>query len=196
MENVVKKLTQISRWLSWAGGALFLASAVLISLDVVFRALFRSTLFESFELSSYAFAIATSLGLAYTLATKGHIRIEVIYNLFGLRTRAVLDVVALASLSIVATVLVYWCSQTVLQNAAMGARSNSSLAMPLVAPQSVWLLGMIWFAIVCFVLAAAGLVWLLRRKFVEVHQALGVGSLQEEISANVDISAIQLPKAG
>jgi TRAP-type C4-dicarboxylate transport system permease small subunit len=196
MDDIIKRLTQISRWFCWAGGALFLASAVLISLDVVFRALFRSTLFESFELSSYAFAIATSLGLAYTLATKGHIRIEVIYNLLGLRFRALLDVLALGSLSVVAAVLVYWCLQTVLQNAAMSARSNSSLAMPLVAPQSVWLLGMVWFAIVCFVLAATGLVWLLRRRFVEVHQVLGVGSLQEEISANVDISTVQTPPAG
>jgi TRAP-type C4-dicarboxylate transport system permease small subunit len=196
MEDVVRKFTRISRWLSWVGGALFLVSAVLISLDVVFRALFRSTMFESFELSGYAFAIATSLGLAYTLATKGHIRIEVIYNRFNLRTRAVFDVVALGSLSVVAAVLFYWCLQTVLQNAAMGARSNSSLAMPLVAPQSVWLLGIAWFAVVSLVLAATGFVWLLRRKFTEVHQALGVGSLQEEISANVDISAVQPPKAG
>lgn len=189
MTRIVAGLTRTSQVLAWIGGALILCSAVLISLDVVVRALFRSTLFESFELSGYAFAIATSLGLAYTLITKGHIRIEVLYNALGLRLRAALDLVALLALSVVSTVWGYWCLQTVLQNLAMGARSNSSLAAPLALPQSLWWLGIAWLAIVSWVLTACAVVWMAQRRVSELHRTLGVGSLQEEISANVDLPA-------
>ncbi len=40
---------RISRWFAWGGGALILASAVPITLDVMFRNLTKSTFFESFE---------------------------------------------------------------------------------------------------------------------------------------------------
>lgn len=196
MTRIVAGLTRVSQWLAWAGGAMILGSAILISLDVAVRALFRSTLFESFELSSYAFAIATSLGMAYTLVTKGHIRIEVIYNTLTLPVRAVLDVVVLLSLGAVTAVWSYWCLQTVLQNAAMDARSNSTLAMPLVVPQSLWWIGIAWFAVVSWVLALCGVVWLWQRRTEHLHRSLGVGSLQEEISANVDLPAASAQQAG
>ncbi len=183
---MMKSLTLVSRWLAWIGGALILASAILVSLDVVFRTLFRSTVFESFELSSYAFAIATSLGMAFALMTKAHIRIEVAYNALGLKWRGFLDVLAFASLAAVALVLAYWCLQVVVQNGEMGARSNSSLALPLILPQSIWLIGIAWFAIVSLALALVGLAWLVRRQFRDIHDALGVGSLQEEISASIE----------
>jgi len=188
---MTKSLTLVSRWLAWIGGALILASAILVSLDVVFRTLFRSTVFESFELSSYAFAIATSFGLAYALVTKAHIRIEVVYNALGLRWRGFLDVLAFASLAAVALVLAYWCLQVVLQNGAMGARSNSSLALPLIIPQSIWFIGIAWFAIASLLLALSGLAWLVRREFRAIHEALGVGSLQEEIQASIEPPPIQ-----
>ncbi len=195
MTRIVAGLTRISQWLAWVGGALILGAAVLISLDVVVRALFRSTLFESFELSSYAFAIATSLGMAYTLVTKGHIRIEVIYNTLTLPIRAVLDVVVLLSLSAVTATWSYWCLQTVLQNAAMDAHSNSSLAMPLAVPQSLWWIGIAWFAVASWALTICGVVWLLQRRTEHLHRSLGVGSLQEEISANVDLPAAPASRA-
>ena len=80
--------TGVSRALASLGGAMLLVSAVLISLDVVFRAAFKLNLFESFELSTYAFAISTSLGMSYALVTRAHIRIELLYVKMPLKGRA------------------------------------------------------------------------------------------------------------
>lgn len=186
MDGATKLVARVSRWFAWGGGALILASAVVITLDVIVRAVFNSTYFESFELSGYAFAIATSFGLAYALVSKAHIRIEVVYTRLGLKSRAILDVFAFSSLSAISLVLAYWCLQTVLQNGEMGARSNSTLAVPLAIPQAAWFFGLGWFAVVSTVFAICGAAWLVRGRIAKVHQTLGVGSLQEEISANVE----------
>lgn len=175
---------RVSRWLAWVGGALLLLCAILVSLDVVFRALLKATFFESFELSTYAFAIATSLGMSYALASRAHIRIEAAYILMPVRWRGWLDVVAYAVLAACAAVLLYWCGMAVLGNLQSGARSNSSLAVPLVVPQAVWLLGLAWFALLALLHALYGAWLCLRGQPEAAHQRLGVSSLEDEIRAS------------
>lgn len=174
----------VSRWLAWIGGAMMLACAILVSLDVVVRALFKATLFESFELSTYAFAIATAMGMSYALVSRAHIRIEVLYTMLRPRQRGWFDVFAYALLALCAGVLLYWCGHVVIGNYQSGARSNSSLALPLALPQGIWLLGLGWFCLVAVLYALYGLVQCLRRRPEAAHQRLGVASLEEEIVAS------------
>ena len=177
---------RISRWFAWGGGALILASAALITLDVIFRNLTKSTFFESFELSGYAFAISTSFGLAFAFFSKAHIRIEVLYNLAPRKARAWLDVASVLVLAVIALVLAYWCTQAMLQNASSGARSNSTLGLRIAIPQAIWLAGLAWFA---FVVTTTGLVALVRAatgRTDKVTAELGVSTLDEEISASMD----------
>jgi len=176
---------RVSRWLAWVGGAMLLSSAALISLDVIFRALWKVSYFESFELSTYAFAIATAMGMSYALVSKAHIRIELLYVLLPLRARAWFDVLAYGGLAVVAGVTLYFCGLTVWGNLQIGARSNSSLSLPLAIPQGLWLLGLAWFALLAAGYALFGLWQALRGRHDLVQQRLGVAALQEEIKASV-----------
>lgn len=187
---------RISRWFAWGGGALILASAVLITLDVLARNLYESTFFESFELSGYAFAIATAFGLAYAFFTRAHIRIEVLYNLVPARARAWLDVFSVLCLALIALTLVYWCAQTVMQNGASGARSNSTLGLRIVFPQAIWLFGLAWFALAVTVAALVAVVRLARGRLQAIAADLGIGSLEEAINASVDAPAGSTGPAG
>ena len=187
--------TRISRWFAWGGGAMILGSAVLITLDVIFRNLVKTTYFESFELSGYAFAISTSFGLAYAFFSKAHIRIEVIYNLLPKKARAWFDVVSVLTLAAIALTLTYWCADTVLQNGASGARSNSTLGLLLVIPQSIWLLGLAWFAFVVSSTAAVALVRALFGRIDAITAELGVSTLDEEVSASLDAPVDAVRKA-
>lgn len=121
--NSVQFVTAVSRSLARLGGLLILVCAFLISLDVVFRNVFKLAIFESYELTGYGIAMATAFGLSWALVTKAHIRIEVIYNLLGIKPRAYLDICALAALSVVAVVLVYYGALVALDNWELGARS-------------------------------------------------------------------------
>ncbi len=185
MNNLLKWSNQVSRWLAWIGGAALLLSAILISLDVIFRAAWKVTFFESFELSGYAFAIATATGMSYALVSKAHIRIELLYVKLPEKWRAWMDVWSYGAMAVVSGVLLYWCSQTVLGNFQSGARSNSSLAIPLAWPQAFWLVGIAWLALVAAIYALFGLVKCLGGKHGEAHRRLGMASLEEEIETEM-----------
>lgn len=185
MNALMKWCSTCSRWLAWLGGLALLCSAVLISLDVVFRAIWNANYFESFELSTYAFAIATATGMSYALVSKAHIRIELLYIKLSPKWRAWLDVWAYTGLAVVSITLVYWCAQTVIGNLDTGARSNTSLAIPLAIPQSMWLLGLLWLAVVSTLFALFGLIKVITGRHEEANHKLGMASLQEEIEAGI-----------
>lgn len=175
-----------SQWLAWIGGGLMLASAVLISLDVITRNLFASTFFESFELSTYALAATVSFGFAYALTSKAHIRIEVVYILLAPPIRRALDLLAILALFAVTLALGWFGAQTALESWSLGARSNSALSVPLAIPQGIWVAGLVWFCIATGLLALRAVVNLARGRSDLVEQEVGVASLAEEIEASTE----------
>lgn len=194
MTTKTSAVATASRVLAWIAGLLMLLAAVLVSLDVLARNLLASTFFESFELSTYAFAISVTLGLSYALTSKAHIRIEVVYNLLPSKIRVVLDFFAIASLAAAASVLFWFASQTVLDSYDIGARSNTTLGVPMVVPQGIWLAGLGWFAVTAFWLAGRAVANVVRGRPGEVAREIGVAALQEEIDHNSRNS--EMPAAG
>lgn len=186
MNRSTPPVVAISRFLAWVAGALILVSAVMVSVDVITRSIMRATFLESFELSSYAFAAAVTLGLAYTLTSRTHIRIEVVYSLFRRPTRIALDLVAIFLLAFVAIALAWFAGQTVLFTFEMGARSNTSLGIPMVIPQGVWLAGLIWFALTAVWLSVRSVLHLLARRHNQVSREIGVLALHEEIEEEIE----------
>lgn len=181
MESFLRWCSSVSRWLAWFGGATLLLSAGLISLDVIFRGLWNVTYFESFELSTYAFAIATAMGMSFALVSKAHIRIEIVYVNLPPRWRAWLDVFSYVGLALTTGVLLYWATQTVWANWEMGARSRSALAVSLYIPQSLWLLGLFWFALLAFAYAIYGLMLCITGRYNKAAQLMGMSTLEEEV---------------
>lgn len=189
MQATVDFIARISRLFARLGGLLILLAAVLVSLDVIFRNLFKWTLFESFELSGYAVAIAVTFGFAWSLVSKAHIRIEVIYNALPIKPRGVLDVLALGALAVVAVVLAYWAGHVAWDSYAMGAHSNSTLAVPMAWPQGLWFLGLVWFSVCAVALFLVALYGVCAARFKEVQALFGVASVEEEIELSVDSNA-------
>jgi len=177
---------RISRWLVWGSGALLLACAVLVTLDVLTRKLFRVTFFESVELSQYAFAITISLSLAYALTAKTHIRIDAAFPLFGRKLRAVLDVIAILAMTGLAAGFAYYSWQVTAQTFNMpgrllGAASASSLQFPIVIPQAIWAIGFTWFFLVCLLYLVRS-AWALARWDISTVDALvGIPSMVSEL---------------
>jgi TRAP-type C4-dicarboxylate transport system permease small subunit len=192
MNTSVQFVTLVSRYLARMGGLLILLSAILVSLDVIFRNLFKLSIFESFELSGYAFAIATSLGLAWALISKAHIRIEVLYNALPLKARSLLDVCALAVLTAVAASFAYYGVQVVGDSVELGARSNSTLHVPLAIPQALWLLGLLWFALCSLVLWGFAVRSVITGQHQQVQSMLGIASVAEEVEASMEGVEIDL----
>lgn len=173
-----------SRLLAWLGGALILLAAILVTLDVLVRNLFGSGMFQSFELSTYAFAVSVAFGFAYALVSKAHIRIEVVYSRLPALLQRLLDVVAIATLFGCAFATAWYAFQTLAQSWSFGAVSNSSLAMPLILPQGLWFAGLAWFALTAFVLTLRGIAQFVSGRHERLKQEIGVATLEEEIAVS------------
>ncbi|MFA7437921.1 TRAP transporter small permease subunit [Castellaniella sp.] len=179
--NTSSFVIAVSRVLAWLAGLLLLASALIVSIDVITRGLVSLTFLQSFELSSYAFAAAVTLGLAYTLISRTHIRIEVIYVLLKPRLRAVLDLLAISTMAVTAIALAWFSFQTVWYSWSINSHSNTTLAVPLALPQGIWLLGIIWFAFTAVWLTVRSIRHLIRGQYRLLASEIGVLALQDEL---------------
>ncbi len=186
MNSTVEFVSRVSRIFARVGGILILLTAVLVSLDVIFRNAFQLSVFESYELATYAIALAITFGFSWALVSKAHIRIEVIYNALPLKPRCWLDVVALGVMAVVVVVLTYWAGQVVLDSYEMSARSNTTLAIPMAIPQGLWLLGLVWFSITSVALLGVAVWGVATKRYEVVQEHFGLASVEEEIELGVD----------
>lgn len=173
---------RLSRVAAWAGGALLLLSAGLISVEVVLRKAFALSIGGADELSSYALAIGSSWAFAYALFRKAHVRVDVLYTRLPLQVRAALDVVSLALLSTITYLLArhgYEVFNTSLQRQ---ATANTPLQTPLWIPQGLWFTGLVWFALATALLFVRTAWALARGHWKTVQHLAGTSTLEQELT--------------
>lgn len=194
MERLLAALRGITRVSAWFAGALILIAAVLIGVDVVLRAVFRTSIGGADLLAGYALAIGTAWGIGIALVDRAHIRIDSLYGLFPRTARLVLDFVGLG-LFIGFFAFAGWHGLGVLeQSLKSGSRSQSALQIPTAIPQFMWLAGLAVSLVVGVALLVAGAVLLIRGKVAAATHILSTRSGQEEVAE--EIAAMQTGKGG
>jgi TRAP-type C4-dicarboxylate transport system permease small subunit len=169
----------------WFGGALLIAAAVLVGVEVVIRKVFSLSIGGADELSGYALAISTSWALAFALLERAHIRIDSLYVHMPVRLCAVLDIVGLVLL-IAFFALITWYGFGVFQTSyRLNAESLSPLSTPLVVPQALWFLGLVMFLVIALVLLARALTALVTGDLVTLRRLVGSRTLREEVAAEI-----------
>ena len=184
-----------SRGAALAGGLLILAAAVLVSVDVILRKLLSVTLGGADELSGYALAIGSAWSFAFVLLHRGNVRIDALYQHLPQALAAVCDLLAIGSLLAFVS-LVTWHGGSVLEHSwSVGARSNSSLAVPLALPQALWWIGYAWFVVCGLVLLLRGLIAFVGADWKDVNRLIGARSIEEEAAEELS-SAVSSLGAG
>ena len=176
---------RLTRFGPWFGGALILAAAVLIGVDVTLRKFFNASIGGADELAGYALALGTAWSLGAALLDRAHIRIDSLYVLLPRWLRLSLDFAGLA-LFIAFFGLIAWHGWSVVQRSWMsGSRSQSALATPTVIPQSLWLLGLALFFVVGLALLAHAAILIARRNASAAEQAISTRSAAEEVQEEI-----------
>jgi len=175
----------ISRGGAVAGGAMLLMASIVICIDIALRYSLAWTVGGADELSGYALAISSAWGFSAALLTRSHIRIDTVYVRVRPRLRAALDLLSLTCL-VFFFALVTWHAWGVLQQShASDSHSLSDIQMPLVVPQTLWVLGLVFFVAVSLLLLARGLHALvlgrLDRFFALIGSKSAVAEAEEEI---------------
>ena len=176
---------RIARAGTWFGGALLIAAALLIGVEVVIRKVFSLSIGGADELSGYALAISSSWALAFTLLERAHIRIDSLYIHLPVRWCALLDILGLVLL-IAFFALVTWYGFGVFRTSyALDAESLSPLSTPLVVPQALWVLGLVMFLAIALLLLVRALAALACADLATVRRLIGSRTVREEVAAEI-----------
>ncbi|MDF3075049.1 MAG: transporter small permease [Alphaproteobacteria bacterium] len=170
----------IARRMVWVGGALLLAAATTVSVDVIVRKLFTLSLGGADELSGYAFAIGVAWALPFALLQRANIRIDALYAKLPARIAALLDVVALVALAVFVTVLTRYAWEVVAGSWRLNALSNSALNVPLWIPQGIWFLGLTLFLLTVLLLTLRTMLALASGDLALVRELAGARGIEEE----------------
>ena len=186
MSPLLKLAGAVARAGAWFGGALIIASAFLVGIEVVIRKAFDLTIGGADELSGFALAISTSWALAFTLVERAHIRIDSLYVRLPVRVCALLDLLGLALLTAFMALITWYGFGVFRTTYELGARSLSPLGTPLGVPQLLWVLGFVMFLAIALVVFVRALAALVTGDLATVQGLVGSRSVDEEIEAELE----------
>ena len=185
MDAAIALARRLTRFGLWFGGALILAAAVLIGIDVTLRKVFNASIGGADELAGYALALGTAWSLGAALLERAHIRIDSLYVLFPRPLRLALDFVGIALLIAFFGLIARHGWNVVAQSWVSGSRSQSALQTPTVIPQSVWLVGLALFFVIGVVLLVYAITLLARGKTADAERAISTRSAAEEVEDEI-----------
>ena len=186
-QSTQDRLTDISRVAVWVGGGALLLSAVMVTLDVLARKMFAITISGSDEISGYVFAAGTTWAYSYCLFTRANIRIDALYNILDLRTRALLDILGLLLLLYYIYLLFTNAWGMFAENWEFSSTAQTTLATPLWIPQVFWISGLGFFLVCLAFVSTRCLASLIRGDWQTIHDVAGVKSVAEEIDEETHV---------
>jgi TRAP-type C4-dicarboxylate transport system permease small subunit len=166
--------------MNYAAGWLFIVCAFFVTFDVIGRKLVGVTSQGTTEITGYMLACGITWGLAHALATRSHIRVDMLVSKLPLGLRAPMHVLALSFLTVMIFFVVWRAWAVVFESWEFGARDTSALSIPLIGPQGLWALGITVFFALIVVMLAEVLILLARRRVETIDRMLGARSLEEE----------------
>lgn len=195
LDTALAAAQRVARAGALGGGLLILAAALGVSVDVTLRKLANTTLGGADELSGYALAIGSTWSFAFVLLARGHVRIDALYQHLPRKLAAACDLVAIIALLAFASLIAWHGAGVLAQSWQLGARSNSSLAVPLAVPQALWWLGYAGFVACAALLLLRAAAALLAGDFAAANRLIGARSIEEEAAAEL-ANALAARRAG
>jgi TRAP-type C4-dicarboxylate transport system permease small subunit len=180
LERRRRAVERVGRVMNAAAGWLFIAGALFVTFDVLGRRLVGVSSQATVEITGYLLATGLTWGLTEALASRAHIRVDVLVRRLPLGLRAWMHALALAFLAVLAFFLVWRGWALVYESWEFGARDSSAFSIPLVPPQGMWALGFTVFFVLTGLLLLEVLVLLALRRPDAVDRLLGPRTLEEE----------------
>jgi TRAP-type C4-dicarboxylate transport system permease small subunit len=161
LDATQRALDRLVLWTGYLAGALFFGLAFFVTYDVLARTWGQTislpTTRVTDEISGYILVLAATWGLAYTLRTNAHVRIDVLLPYMPPPLRALADVLAMVVMACFAALFAWRIWILVEDSWETGIRSSTYLLMPLWVPQVILGVGFSLLAAAAIVAALADL---------------------------------------
>ena len=92
VRRILKVIDLANEKLAWMGGYVLLIAMILVPYEVVMRYIFNSPTSWSMEMTQFLFCTMVVLGGGWVLLTGSHVNVDIIYNRFGIRARAIISI--------------------------------------------------------------------------------------------------------
>ena len=170
-----------------ACGWWLIALSAITCVEMLGRKLFGFSLQGVDEIGSYTYGIVGAFGFAYTLITRSHTRVDFLLSRFSPRVQALLNLLAMLTLTALAVLCLWRGLHVVLESVDMKSTAATPLATPMWIPQTIWLAGYALFAAVSLLAAWLALQLFAKGRRAQLNDQFGPQTLDEEIEAETEV---------
>lgn len=185
MENPVSRIVEpLARWAAIACGWGTLVLAAAITVEIVGRKLFAFSFHGIDDIGGYVLAVTATVGASYTMAVRGHTRIDVFLVRMPAGLQRFLNALAMAALAVFAVFAAWRGSVVLAESLEFKSVATNPLQTPLWQPQSLWLAGIVLFALIALAYALHALI-LYARGSPRLNRLYGPVGAREELEAEL-----------
>ena len=184
-----RRVERLGYAMNCAAGWLFVACAFFVSFDVFARR-FGVSSKGTTEITGYMLAFGITWGLTHALATRSHIRVDMLLQKMPLGLRAYMHAAAVTFLAVMAFFFAWRGWAMVLESWEFSARDTSALSIPLILPQGLWAIGLTVFFLLSAILLVEIALLLARGAGERVDRLLSPRTLDEETREALEAAAL------
>jgi TRAP-type C4-dicarboxylate transport system permease small subunit len=189
MTNPISRVVEpIARTAAILCGYAVLLLSIAVSIEIVGRKLFGFTFQGTDDMGGYALAITSVVGASYTMAMRGHTRVDVFLVRMPPTWQRVLNTLAMVTMAAFATYAAWRGLSVLKESIEFQSVASNPLQTPLWQPQGLWFIGLALFALISIAYAIHALL-LLVRGAPELNRLYGPASAQDELEAELTARA-------
>ena len=173
-------------------GVIFLALAVVVTVETLARKLFNVSLQGADELGGYALAVGCTIAFSLALMGRNHIRVDVFHEMLPPRVQGWLNWIAMVAMAAFAIFIAVVAFKVIGDTLSYRSTAPTPWQTPLIWPQSVWYAGLVVFALLATGYALRASRLLLAGDLATLNRDFHPKSAKEELKAELeDLSARQ-----
>lgn len=147
MKNIIRVIDAFNRLVGNALGWLCVLMTLAVVYEVVARYFFNAPTLWSMEINQFLFCTLSLAGVGYCLLQDQHVRVDLFYQHYSEKTRAIVEMVTFPVILMLCVVLIYFGGREFLSALIEHKTSNSVMEFPLwpawfMVPFAGFLLGM------------------------------------------------------
>lgn len=185
MEDPVSRVVEpVARVAAIVCGYAVLLLALAVSVEIVSRKLFSHSFPGTDDIGGYVLAIIAVIGASYTMAKRGHTRVDIFLVRMPPSWQRVLNLLAMVSMAAFAIFAAWRGSNVLLESIEFQSVASNPLQTPLWQPQLLWLIGLVLFAVISLAYALHALLLFVRGDPL-LNRYYGPTSVKDELEAEL-----------
>jgi len=193
-DPISRVVEPVARMAAIICGYAVLLLSLAVSVEIVGRKLFSHSFPGTDDMGGYVLAIIAVVGASYTMAKRGHTRVDIFLVRLPTGWQRVLNLLAMVSMAAFATFAAWRGTNVLLESIEFQSVASNPLQTPLWQPQSLWLIGLVLFALISGAYAVHALL-LFASGDPKLNRYYGPASVQDELEAELTAQAERAAQA-